>query len=231
MSIDRSALRDTMRGHGTDLVSAKNDTALDALFDATARLTQLLDSGRIPPVFVSRLAEWVEQTADSAEAGQPGPSINNVGNTTAIKPEYQRIIRALDRGELRLDPTTGLPETADSNADVDNVLTALERQLKTTRISGDDNNDRLRRILDDAKKLGKTVTDQLGEVAEALGLQKDADKADVIKMAKDATSKNEKLGDIAVALGLDKAATPDQIIAAAKAAKATTGRRRVRIGG
>lgn len=215
-------MRDLLRSRGTELTTKRTDDALDAFCDASSRLTTLVDNGRVPTNFVTGLAEWLEQVVTDVEMGQPIPPLGSNTGKDSVKPEYRRVIQALDRGEIELDPTTRLPKAADDGSEVDNVLTSLERELKTSRISGEDNKDRLRRILDDAKKLGKTATDQLGEVAEALGLKKDADKADVIKTAKDVTSENEKLGEIAEALGLDNGATTDDIVAAAKAAKAGT---------
>jgi hypothetical protein len=214
-----STLRDLVRARGTELSTEKKDSALDALLDSSAQLTALVDAGKIPTTFVTGLSDWLSQVVSDVEMGQPIPPLGTNTGKDSVKPEHRRVLQALERGELKLDPSTGLPEAADSSADIDNTLTALERELGSGRVSGDDNPTRLRRVTEEVKK-NRTASDKLGDTAEALGLKKDAKPDDIVANAKDAHQDSEAVGNIAEALGLAKDAKSDDIVAAAKAAKA-----------
>lgn len=178
-----STLRDLVRARGTELSTEKKDGALDALLDSSAQLTALVDAGKIPTTFVTGLSDWLNQVVSDVEMGQPIPPLGSNTGKDSVKPEHRRVIQALERGELKLDPSTGLPEAADSSADVDNVLTSLEKEAGTSKVVGDTDNQRLRRVLDDVKN-SRNSSDKLGETAVALDLKKDAKPDDIVAAAK-----------------------------------------------
>lgn len=227
-----STLRDLVRARGTEINTKTKDDALDSAVAGIAVLSQCVEDGKLSPAFLKDLGDWAQNVVTAVNSGQQTPPINGgAPQGDIVKPEHRRLIQAVERGEITLDPVTKLPVAADASAEVDNVLTALERKLSIGKVGGDSNTDRQNRILAEIDNVKKAATDQLGEVAEAVGLKKDAKPADIVAAAKSSKEDQDAIGEIAEAHGLDKGAKTADIVAAAKASKSTTGRRRTPFGG
>lgn len=164
-----------MVSHGADLIAKDRTDAIENSYDGLAALTALVNDGKLPPTFLVGLGKWADEVKLAIYNGQPIPALSG---DSGIKPEYRTLIDALDRGELTLNPDTGLPKAADESAAVDNLLQRLEKAHGMGVVAGDTPEDRAKRLEAAAKS-----SDKLGEVATALGLAKDAKTADVVAAA------------------------------------------------
>lgn len=226
------SMRDLLRTRGAALVETDRDTAVDSAMDGFARLNLLMEGGKLPPLFIAQLGEYTKAAADAVDAGEPLPSI--YGATPAggtIKPEYRRLIEALDRDEVELDSDTGLPKPVDASAEIFNAIGQIASAIGVGKLPGDTPKQFTDRVKDEVVRLNTIASDKLGEVAEALGLKKDAKPDDIVAAAKAYTKAfNELFAEVKSQTGVETKAgesPKDYIGRAIEAAQAAKpGRRR-----
>lgn len=216
--VTRSAVVDALVTRGHEIAADESNTVLNEFGEAVAAFMAKAADDKINPAVVVNATGALKALTASPDNAFTLPASGSTSR--GLNPKLERLVRAYDRGEIELDDTTGLPKAPDEGAEVDNALTALERELKTGRVTTDDNPTRLRRIVDSVKGLREIATDKVGEIADALGLAKDAKPDDIVAAAKASKDKTDALSSIAAELGLPKDAKTSDIVAAVKVAKA-----------
>jgi hypothetical protein len=181
-TVPRSALVDALVTRGRELADDETNGLLNEFGEAVAAFIAKADDGKIHPNVVTNATGALKALTASPDNAFTLPSGGSNGR--GLNPKLERLARAYDRGEIDLDDDTGLPKAPDASAEIDNVLTALERDTSTNKIVGDDNPDRLRRIRESIKALREIATNKVGEIAEALGLAKDAKIDDIVAAVK-----------------------------------------------